>query len=88
MNTIIIPQELALKGDLVIVPRKDYEELLEFQKKYIELDQDLDQAILQVREGKAVGPFESVKELKKSLEKWEFNMLLNLNRASSNSPKR
>lgn len=28
MNTITIPHKIALQGDLVVVPRKEYEELL------------------------------------------------------------
>lgn len=30
MDTILIPQKIRSKGDLVIVPRKDYEMLLRF----------------------------------------------------------
>ena len=32
MNTITIPKKLAQKDDLVVVPRKEYEALLEFKK--------------------------------------------------------
>lgn len=32
MNTITIPKMLTKKGDLVIVPRKEYESLLELKK--------------------------------------------------------
>ena len=31
-NTITIPQQLAKMGDLVIIPRKEYQALLEFKK--------------------------------------------------------
>ena len=32
MNTITIPKELSQKGDLVVVPRKEYEILLELRE--------------------------------------------------------
>ncbi|TSC95005.1 MAG: hypothetical protein CEN87_17 [Parcubacteria group bacterium Licking1014_1] len=32
MDKIIIPQKLARKGELVIIPKKEYEKLLEKQK--------------------------------------------------------
>lgn len=32
MNTITIPKKLAQKDDLVVVPRKEYEDLLELKK--------------------------------------------------------
>ena len=32
MNTITIPGRLAKKGDLVVIPRKEYEEFLELKK--------------------------------------------------------
>lgn len=31
MNTITIPKKLAKEGDLILIPRKKYEELLERQ---------------------------------------------------------
>ena len=31
MTTITIPKELASKGELVLIPRKDYDELLNFR---------------------------------------------------------
>ena len=32
MNTITIPRELSQKGDLVVVPRKEYDALLELRE--------------------------------------------------------
>ena len=32
MNTVTIPKKLAQKDDLVVVPRKEYEALLELKK--------------------------------------------------------
>ena len=35
MNVITIPRKLAQKGDLVVVPRREYEALVRKQPKYI-----------------------------------------------------
>ncbi|MBI2122093.1 MAG: hypothetical protein HYT98_03140 [Candidatus Sungbacteria bacterium] len=35
MNVVTIPQKLAQKGDLVVVPRREYEALLRRQPKLI-----------------------------------------------------
>lgn len=32
MNTVTIPRELSQKGDLVVVPRKEYDALLELRE--------------------------------------------------------
>jgi len=32
MNTITIPKKVAARGDLVVIPRKDYEALLELKR--------------------------------------------------------
>ena len=72
METVTIPKKLAKQGDLVVIPRTEYEELLSAKKVkefYAELDRDLDKAIDSYKKGKAVGPFTSVAHLKKSLKK-------------------
>lgn len=69
MATITIPKKLTKGEELIVIPRKEYEELLDILERYTQLDQDLNDAIKQVRKGEAIGPFNSVKELKKSLEK-------------------
>ncbi|MDO8482565.1 MAG: hypothetical protein Q7S86_01965 [bacterium] len=77
MTTLIIPKELAKRGELVLVPRKEYEaaqyilkiiptEQLwfwtkEWQKKEKKADED-------IRAGKIAGPFTSGKALLKSLK--------------------
>ncbi len=33
MNTVIIPQKIAKKGDLVVLPRKEYEALFQSSSK-------------------------------------------------------
>ena len=69
MNTITIPKRL-IKDDLIIISRKDYERILHLaRKKYPQFDRDLDKAINEIRQGKVIGPFGSVKSLRISLEK-------------------
>ena len=35
MQTITIPKKISSKGDLIVVPRKDYEELLALKNKQV-----------------------------------------------------
>ncbi|PIU99386.1 hypothetical protein COS59_00030 [Candidatus Wolfebacteria bacterium CG03_land_8_20_14_0_80_36_15] len=69
MITITIPRKLTKGEELVVIPRKQYEKFLGILERYGRLDQDLDEAVRQARKGETIGPFNSVKELKKSLEK-------------------
>lgn len=69
MATITIPQKLIKNDDLIIIPRKEYEKLFRISKKktYTQLDRNLDEAILEVKQGKIIGPFTNAKDLVKSL---------------------
>lgn len=72
MTTITIPKELARKGDLVLIPRKEYEQFLhatEELQTFTELDRDLKKSLREAKMGKVFGPFNSAKALEKSLEK-------------------
>ena len=70
MTTLTIPKEMTRKGDLVIIPRREYERILDLGKKIIrkkvkpvsELDKRLEKALKEVREGKTIGPFNTVEE--------------------------
>ncbi len=54
----------------MIIPRRKYEELMSpIKKSKNSLDKELLEALREVKQGKLIGPFNSVKELKKSLEK-------------------
>ncbi|PIS39585.1 MAG: hypothetical protein COT33_01170 [Candidatus Nealsonbacteria bacterium CG08_land_8_20_14_0_20_38_20] len=73
MATITIPKNLMEKGDLVIIPRKEYEGLLHVagrkkKRTYTQIDKDLDEAIAEYKAGKYFGPFDNVKDLMKSLK--------------------
>ena len=72
MNTVTIPKTLSKKGDLVVIPRKQYEKFLHATGElqvFTELGKDLKKSLREARAGKIFGPFSSVKELEKSLEK-------------------
>lgn len=69
MDVITIPQKIIKNDDLVIMPRKKYEQFLSIIKRQSQLDSDLDEAVGQVKRGKVAGPFHSIQELKKSLRK-------------------
>ena len=76
-KVITIPKEIARKGDLVLIPRKEYEKLLaifkiiprnqlwfwtrEWQKREKEAEED-------IKTGRIYGPFSSGKELIESLK--------------------
>ena len=64
MDTITIPKKITEKGELVVIPRKEYKKLLDLAKRrvYTKIDRDLDRAIAEYKAGKFFGPFETVKE--------------------------
>lgn len=67
--TITISKKLIKNDDLVIIPRKQYEELLRSaKKKTSQLDEDLDEAVKEYKAGKFLGPFKTVKSGFKFLE--------------------
>lgn len=74
MPAITIPKNFIKKDDLVIIPRKEYEELLraaaEKKKRAhaTQLDKDLDESIAEYRAGKYFGPFDNARDLMKSLK--------------------
>ncbi len=75
MATLTIPKTLAAKGDLVVLPRKEYESLLRTARARIakakpgkKLPAWLRTSLKDVEEGRVYGPFHSIKELRASLE--------------------
>lgn len=45
MNIVTIPKKLVEKGDLVIVPRAEYEEVLKIRRRLLWEEKDTDEAI-------------------------------------------
>ena len=68
MNIITIPKKLAQKGDLVVIPRKEYEALLNSQKiEEVAMTSREKKALLQARKNLAQGKFLTLHELKQKL---------------------
>lgn len=68
MNTVTIPKKIAGKGDLIVVPRKEYEALLEL-KKIREFTPTAAQkkALVQARKNRREGKYLTFNGLKKEL---------------------
>ena len=60
MNTLTIPRKLAQKDDLIVVPRKEYEALLELKKfkEFMYIDEVEDIVCTFMRYGTTLPSFE------------------------------
>lgn len=69
MTTITIPKEIARKGDLVIIPRQEYEEFLELKKaiSVFEPTASDKRALAEARKNKRKGNLLTLHELKNKL---------------------
>lgn len=70
MNIITIPKELIKEGELVLIPRKQLEELIKMSKKTseeIELTSLQKKALSLARSNKKLGKFLNFDELKNKL---------------------
>ncbi len=69
MKPIMIPKKQYQNDDLVIIPKKEYEELLSraAKREGSELDRSLQQALNDVRQGEVSQVYRSVDELMSSL---------------------
>ena len=74
MNYIaMIPRKISKQGELVILPRKQYDSLVRaahLQAKPAQikmLNVELREALQEVKQGKVVGPFENASDLMRSL---------------------
>lgn len=73
MQPLAIPRELTRRGELVVIPRTEYEDLLRVKKQRTlkksggtsrdpELDRELEEAMQEYRRGECYGPFSTVEE--------------------------
>ncbi|MEK7209184.1 MAG: hypothetical protein AAB677_02905 [Patescibacteria group bacterium] len=67
METLTIPKKLANQGDLVLISRHDYEQLVsnsvkEIIKRDPKIDRELAIAMKEYREGKIEGPFNTAED--------------------------
>ena len=75
MVTITIPKKMTNGKELIIVPKRDWEKLKKIAKMKVfqrELEKGLREALEDVKAGRLLGPFETVKEFKKSVEDIEL----------------
>lgn len=71
MPTLTIPKELTKKGELVIIPRKEYEEFLRFRRKAlpeVSMTRAQKRSLMQARKNLAQGKYLTLDELKQKLE--------------------
>lgn len=67
MSVITIPKELTRGEELVVIPRRIYDDVLRFWKaipktKISPLEKRLQQALQEVQSGKTIGPFSTLAE--------------------------
>ena len=70
MPIITIPKELAMKGELVVIPRKEYEDFLRFRLrniKEVEMTPVQRKALGRARKNFAKGKFLTLYELQQKL---------------------
>lgn len=70
MNIITIPKELTMEGELVLIPRKELEELIKLSKKLnsgVELTNLQRKALYSARKDKKIGNYLTLDEFKNKL---------------------
>jgi hypothetical protein len=45
VDTITIPRRISRRGDLIVIPRVEYEEVLKIKKRLLREEKDTDEAI-------------------------------------------
>ena len=64
---LTLPKNLIKEGEIVLLPRSEYEELLRVSRFQQELNEDLDDSLEQARQGRVIGPFKDSNDLIQSL---------------------
>lgn len=69
MNTVTIPKKLASRGDLVVIPRKEYEALLGLKKirEFIPTAAQRN-ALIRARKNRKEGKYLTINELRRKLD--------------------
>ena len=73
MNQIVtIPRSITQKGELVVIPRKEYEQYLRFKingetQRSKRPDRHIRKSLQELRQGKTIGSFNNAKDLMRSL---------------------
>ena len=84
MKTLTIPKSLSDQGELVVIPRHDYDQLLarptrirnvkvarSIKRGPSDLDKRLAKSLAEVKQGKIYGPFDNVADLMSSLQRFK-----------------
>jgi len=84
MKTLTIPKSLSDQGELVVIPRHDYDRLLarpvrirsvkvsrSIKRELSDLDKRLDKSLTEVKQGKVYGPFDNATDLMSSLQRFK-----------------
>lgn len=66
-NVLTIPKELAQKGDLILVPRTDYEDALKVKERLLGEEADTDKAIRIFEKERKAGKLKMVKSFSEML---------------------
>lgn len=71
MTTVTIPREVTRGEELVVISRKLYEQFLRVmaRKGTRKLDAGLEEALSDVKEGRIIGPFSTLKQGLRMLKK-------------------
>ena len=70
MVTITIPKKITNGKELIVVPKRDWENLRKIAKMKVfqrEFEEGLREALEDVRTGRLLGPFKTVEEFKKAV---------------------
>ena len=72
MKTLTIPKKFVAEDELVVLPRRDYEQLVSDSSKETvkhdpRIDRELAISMAEFKRGEIEGPFNTVKEFMKSL---------------------
>ncbi|KKT41399.1 MAG: hypothetical protein UW30_C0008G0018 [Candidatus Giovannonibacteria bacterium GW2011_GWA2_44_13b] len=66
-NVLIIPKELAQKGDLILVPRTDYEDALKVKERLLGEETDIDEAVRIFEKERKAGKLKMAKSFSEML---------------------
>lgn len=78
MTTITIPKELTKMGDLVLIPKKEYEEFLKLREKKEWKEKGADEAIKIRKKENSARVFRELKESQKEISTGKGKILKSL----------
>ncbi len=67
VKVITLPEKLIRERELVLIPRVEYEKLLNISEEQAELNKGIARSLKELKRRKVAGPFSNAKDLMKSL---------------------